>query len=154
MPNTIVVRLQSASAAADAWVRNGRKGAIQALKPLLGEHTSRPYISDATLTSVNKKLASKLSFTNARQPRARLEHIAIVTCANDIDVTMLARKLCALPEVDTAEALPVQRITAIPNDPLFSEQYHLSLVKSPDAWDIVLAAGGPAVGGIVEPGVD
>lgn len=154
MPNTIVVRLQSASAAADAWVRNGRKGAIQALKPLLGEHTSRPYISDATLTSVNKKLASKLSFTNARQPRARLEHIAIVTCANDIDVTMLARKLCALPEVDTAEALPVQRITAIPNDPLFSEQYHLSLVKSPDAWDIVLAAGGSAVVGIVDTGID
>ncbi|MBI2793114.1 MAG: S8 family serine peptidase [Ignavibacteria bacterium] len=120
----------------------------------MGEHTTRPYIADATLTSVNKKLASRPSFGKAQQPGAQLEYIAIVTSEADIDVRLLARKISALPDVDTADALPVQRITAIPNDPLFSKQYHLSLIKAPEAWDIVLATGRTAVVGIVDTGID
>ncbi len=124
------------------------------MKPFLGEHTTRPYISDATLTSVNKKLASKTTFRKAQHPSAQLEYIAVVTTEADIDVKMLARKISSLPDVDTADALPVQRITAIPNDPLFSQQYHLSLIKAPEAWDIVLATGRTAVVGIVDTGID
>lgn len=150
---TVVITWRSDSPSYQAWRLAGRHGAIADLTPLLGEHTTTPYILDATLAAVERAHALRNSTVMRPQPERTIARIMVVKYQADIDPTYVARKLSSLPDVQVAEPLSRHHLLEMPNDPDVGLQYHLPLIKAIDAWD-VLPPNKTIVVGIVDTGID
>jgi hypothetical protein len=66
---------------------------------------------------------------------------------------MVARVLEGDPNVEYAEPVYVRRLAVVPNDPMYSQQYHLPQIHAPEAWD-VQKVDSTVIIGIVDTGVD
>ncbi len=83
-----------------------------------------------------------------------LNRIMLVRYNSSQDPIYVAAKLKGLSDIQWAEPKYVRRVvTFVPNDPFYSSQYYLNLIKMPQAWD--LSQGDTSVIiGIVDTGVD
>lgn len=151
-PRTIVVAWKATSSTYAQWLQHGRQGEIPTLNELLGSHSSRGYVSDATLMSVEAAYARRghLSITRTRPSVSR---IALITFSRDIDPIIAARKVSTHPDVEFAEPLALQRLVETPNDPDVNRQYHHGLVKSFEAWPL-LPTDTTVVVAVIDTGID
>ncbi len=134
LPGTLVVKFASGSQLAAEWFAAGRRGQVEALTPLLGEHTTKSYISDATLTAVKKRLSS---FSRKTGIAETISHICIIQYSRPLDPKELIRAVEKLPGVEYAEPMPERYISFVPNDPRVQEQYHLAAMRVFEAWDLL-----------------
>ncbi len=151
-PKTVVVAWKTDSPSFLEWQSNGRRGEFADLTQILGSHTSRGYVSDATLKAV------EYAYARRNQPRItptslRITRIAIVTYAREIDAALAARKLASHPDVEYAEPLAIQRLVDTPNDPDVNRQYHHQIIKSFEAWPL-LPPDASIVVGVIDTGID
>ncbi len=152
---TVVVKWKAASGTLDTWQRARRTGSIEVLTPVLGVHSSAPYISDAVLTSVAKAYAKRnaLLAPGTIPQWLGLSRICVIRYEGTMHSRDAAAKLSAFPDVEYAEILPVRSVGFVPNDPRSPEQYHLALTRAMNAWDVIPDSGTVVVG-IVDTGVD
>lgn len=155
-PHHIVVRLKAGSPSATTWFANGRAGILPSLAPVVGTHTSAPYLLDATLQcyqgALDRRLAPRREFADTT-PRWKLLPLArTVIIACERDARTMARKLSTHPDVEAADPMPVHEILAIPNDTLYPAQWHLPWVRAQEAWDLV-PKDATAVVGVVDTGL-
>jgi len=148
----IVVIRWSPSAAAP-WINAGRTGSFEALISTIGDHTSESYVHPSILVGVRKRYEEQQSGNVVRLPALPIERIALIRYTAPLNPWVVAQKISTLPGVEYAEPLVRREIIGVPNDPLVSSQYHLSLVKAFEAWDLLPANGTVAVG-IVDTGID
>jgi hypothetical protein len=87
------------------------------------------------------------------RPDDVVSHIALVRYTSSIPPEIAARKLSQVKDVEHCEPLPVSRLLGGTNDPLFSQQYYISLIKATDAWDS-LPQGSTIIVGIADTGID
>jgi len=149
------VKLRPGSAAAQDWILSGRQGAIHSLDVVVGTHTTEGYIQDATLRSL--AAADMRRTTSIAPPPASktfLDLIAVVHYDANIDPVVASRKLAGHADLVYAEPLYIKELAGVPNDPLFASQYHLSLIKAPQAWDLLPTTNNAVVIGIVDTGID
>lgn len=151
-PHTVLVHLDPQSEIASQWLSSGRSGTLPALLPILGNHQSRGYVSDATLQCVTNALARQRSMAKS-QATLDLVYIAVVNYSATIDPHIVAQKLRSVRGVALCEPLPKMHIIGSTNDPLLAQQYYVSLIKASDAWDS-LPSGKTIVVGIADTGVD
>ncbi len=154
-PNTIVVKFRADASVYRDWTSQGRTGALAALRPLLGDHASRGYVSDATLVSVRRAHAlrdrSDVSMQSIHAPD--VARIATLTLPSTTDITKAIAALSSRTDVEYVERLPIRKLVGVPNDTLAARQYHLALVNSYAAWDL-LPVNKTIVLGIVDTGID
>ncbi|MFN8361571.1 MAG: S8 family peptidase [Candidatus Kapaibacterium sp.] len=159
IPGRIVVKFKAHSPMAEEWLRRNRSGECAAFMSLIGAHTSRGFISDATLTAVSKR-ERELGSTFRRRSSSResitdnLSRICVLECAETVDCALLARKISSNPDVEYAEPMHRQTITTDPNDPELSRQYNLQKVQAIAAWGELPAGSEPILMAIVDTGVD
>ncbi len=153
IPGTLVVKFRADDPAFVQWRSSGRSGTIPLLEPIVGPHRSRPYLRDAVLQALARRMG-QYSARSSGSPLAALERIAIIELSSQLDVQLLARKLSRHPAFEYAEPLPERRVFFLPNDSLFAQQYHLSRIKAPDAWDSIPSTAAPVLIAIVDTGVD
>lgn len=151
-PRCVVVAWKTGSPSALAWGMQGRNGDIPSLTDMLGGHTSRGYVSDATLMCIDAAYARRGKL-RVRRTQANLARIAVITYTHEIDPYLAARKISTHPDVEYAEPLAVQRIVDTPNDPDINRQYHHDLIKSFQAWTLI-PADSLVVVGVIDTGID
>ena len=99
-------------------------------------------------------LNSTKSFLLNNNSGTSLDKIIIVKYNSNQDPWFVAKQLRSLKEVEWAEpkfVYPVVDFT--PNDPSYSSQYSLPLIKAPAAWSIIQGDTSVIIG-IVDTGVD
>ena len=112
-------------------------------------------LSDNVAQSLDEfKLNSTRSFLQNNNSGTPLDRIIIVKYNSNQDPRFVAKQLSELKEVEWAEpkfVYPVVDFT--PNDPGYSTQYSLPLIKAPAAWNIIQGDTSVIIG-IVDTGVD
>ena len=112
-------------------------------------------LSDNVKRAFNEfKLNSSRSFLRNNNSGTSLDRVIIVKYDSNQDPHFVAKQLSLLKEVEWAEpkfVYPVVDFT--PNDPSYSSQYSLPLIKAPAAWNII-QGDTTVIIGIVDTGVD
>jgi serine protease len=150
--NTIIVKFKYQTDELNKWLYDGRQGEFPEFLPMLGNHTSRGYISKSTLTLLGTKFNRNAKSSSSNQVD-NLKRICIIQYTSPIDAKIAAKKISSYPWVEYAEPMPVRKIDAIPNDPRIIDQYYLQNIKAFDAWDY-LDSTRIVIIGIVDTGVD
>lgn len=91
-----------------------------------------------------------------KQYRQQLERTYIIDFDNNMDVLQFCIDLSESNFVEFAEPIPINRTTAVPNDTDYSDQFALSLMQCPAAWDIFKGQNSSEeiVIGVCDSGVD
>jgi len=76
-----------------------------------------------------------------------------VQIPEQMNPVMAAHELESDPNVEYVEPVYVRRLMAVPNDPLYSQQYHLPQIRAPQAWN-VQKGDSTVIIAIVDTGVD
>ncbi len=150
--NALIVHLRPDSRAAESWIRAERSGTLSILLPILGEHNSTGYVSNATLKALERAIQQRRAMAKMTTTHG-LEYIALVRYERSLDPKTAAAKISRLADVAYCEPLPETKIIGSTNDPLLDQQYYVSLIKANDAWDS-LPSGNPVVVGIADTGID
>ena len=99
----------------------------------------------------------KQVFNKARNTKVKeqlnLNNVYVMETSESSDIWEIVRELQNDPEVEYAEPVYINKIDATPNDPLYSQQYHLPQVHAPEAWDIGYGDNTVIIG-IIDTGVD
>lgn len=149
----IALKFRPHSPAFAAWQEKSRTGALELLSAL-GTHTTRPLVSDATLTSIRKREQSQALRKQTESMSESLARLCAIEFSQPADAALLAGKLRSLPDIEYAEVLPERTFTAEPNDPFLAQQYHLGTVHAFEAWAQLDSTAAPIVLAIVDTGVD
>jgi subtilisin family serine protease len=97
--------------------------------------------------------SSGKSFLTANNSGTGLDRIMILKYNSNSDPNYVAKQLSSLPEVEWAEPKYLYHVSSVPNDPSYSQQFSLPLIKAPAAWDIT-TGDTTVIIGIVDTGVD
>jgi serine protease len=62
--------------------------------------------------------------------------LLLVSAGNEPDPRQAAERLAAQPEVEFAQPNHLMRFNSAPNDPFYGRQWHMDLIRMPQAWDI------------------
>lgn len=150
----IALKFRSHSPAFAIWQEKSRTGAIELLSTVIGTHTTRPIVSDATLTSIRKREQSQALRKQTESMSESLARLCGIEVPQSADAVLLAGKLRSLPDVEYVEVLPKRTFSAEPNDPFLAQQYHLGIVHAFEAWAELDSTAAPIILGIVDTGVD
>ena len=82
-----------------------------------------------------------------------LERVFVMSVSLVTDVRELAKRMTNEPNVEYAEPNYIIPVDKVPNDPLYSNVYPLSIVKASQAWD-VLTGDSTVVVAILDTGTD
>ena len=112
-------------------------------------------LSDNVNKALNEfSLNSTKSFLQKNNSGTSLDRIIIVKYNSNQDPLFVAKQLRSLKEVEWAEPKFVYKVVDFtPNDPSYSSQYSLPLIKAPAAWNIIQGDTSVIIG-IVDTGVD
>ncbi len=113
---------------------------------------------DALLGSNNVARLERVSKGKSRLGKgmasAGIENIYYVYFNGGESPLSVARAFKYHPLVEYAEPLRVYRLTATPNDPLFSQQFNFQVIQAQAAWDVVKGEQGNVVVAVVDGGTD
>jgi serine protease len=145
-PGQVVIKFEATSLLGQKWIESGRNTQVDFITEIIGDHTSQGYIDNFLLQGLEK--------SNVSQSRLNsLERICLIKYTAEIDPQVLAGKLNNLPELEYAEAVPINELTSEPNDTLYKEQYYLDKIGATEAWDYV-EGNDSIVVGIVDTGIN
>lgn len=97
---------------------------------------------------------AKVLFPQSQLSRSSsLSQIVSVKYAKNIDPFFVSSKLKSNPDIDWAEPRFLYELQFTPNDPSYSQQYALTKISAPAAWDISQGDTNVVIG-IVDTGVD
>jgi subtilisin family serine protease len=85
----------------------------------------------------------------AELPELRVQRVRVAPGERDA----ARRRLVALPDVEWVEENRAFEPLAVPDDPLYTQQWHLPTIGAPAAWDLRLPGAEPVVA-ILDSGVD
>jgi len=106
------------------------------------------------LTTQGVTTAQTLFRAAAGTPSAiGLERIYRLELAANADVNKAVAALSANPNIEWAEPDYIAQAVTIPDDPLYAEQWGLSKINAPDAWDIVTGTQTVVIA-VVDSGID
>lgn len=77
----------------------------------------------------------------------------LVHAADEPDAARFAARLVQQPEVVWAEPNYLMNLQGVPNDPFFSEQWHLSAINMPAAWDINPGGSSDVIVAVIDSGI-
>lgn len=153
----IVVRFVGGSPLERQWLAAQRTGSVEAFRTLLGTHQSQGFIGNATLKAVQRAASSRKPAENTLATVSEIASIATIHYEASIDPFLAAQKIAQHPDVAYAEPLFTRSIIAqpvdAPNDPLAKFQYYLTLVRAPEAWQLITTDTTVLVG-VVDTGID
>jgi len=132
----VIIKFREHSVEFEDWLNNNRSGVISTLKPILGNHTSVPYVRDAVLQAIHLKKQSNTSLLRTSY-NSTLERIAIIEYKDTIDPFVLSSKLKSYTFIEYAEPVYKRSLLFTPNDSLFQDQYWIRNIKVPEAIDII-----------------
>ncbi len=93
----------------------------------------------------------------ARNEKAKrklnLENIFVFETDKSSDIQKIVTELNSRPDIEYAEPVYLNKIEAVPDDPLYSDQYALPQISAPAAWDIKFGSSDVIIG-ILDTGVD
>ncbi|MDZ7393683.1 MAG: S8 family peptidase [candidate division KSB1 bacterium] len=116
-----------------------------------GQATGAPAV-DATLARFGVRQVHQLLRGAKHAPNGG-ERIYRVSIDPALDPAQVAAELRKSPYLEYADPLFVHHVEDTPNDPSFSEQTYLRIVKAPQAWDVVKGDSSVIIA-IVDNGVD
>ncbi|HEY4644159.1 MAG TPA: S8 family peptidase, partial [Bacteroidota bacterium] len=123
---------------------------------VLGKGTTGDASLDAALEPYGVREVRQL-FPRHRPPEhpggVDLSRFVTVEYTSPLDPSSLAEELNKHPAVEYAEPKYVSRIEGVPNDSLYSSQWHLPVIKAAEAWDITQGSAGVIIA-IVDTGTD
>lgn len=154
MVGSLLIRLDRRHQVFKEWEASGYSGPLPSLVPVLGHHTSRPFISLSVQQCYFKALSLRYgntlkSGTSLYDPSAVVE----VSISESLSPELASRKLSSIPGILFAEPKPVHSILTSPNDSLYPDQYYLHLVRAEHAWPKI-PDNREVVVAIVDTGVD
>lgn len=150
--NRVVVRFAPASTLLERWMTAERHGSIADLERYVGPHDTEPFVTDATLRTV-ERAHERRSLARTAPGIAPLARTAVLVLPDGRSAAVVAEKLRSVPGIERADVQPEQTIIGLPNDPLATDQYYLSLIRATDAWEAI-PADATAVVAIVDTGID
>ena len=152
---SLILKFKPQTAEFDRWNAAGRKGEISELRALLGAHSSEGYLGDGTLKLVTKRYNEQMRLFANDNPAVSLSRVAVIQASSARNLSVLAKKISALPFVEFAELMPARYLCFTPNDSLYAEigQYYIKNTKATDAWD-QLTGTDKVVISVVDTGVD
>jgi subtilisin family serine protease len=104
-------------------------------------------------SSMEQKFPSAISPRSGKAKETDISTIYTVLFPENSPLKEIIQDLSALPEVEYAQLHYIPVLLYTPNDPLISEQWHLTLIRAYDAWNI--SKGDPSVViGISDTGTD
>jgi subtilisin family serine protease len=115
-------------------------------------HTGRAAL-DRLLASPDVRTARPLVNLPDQKDPVGLGRIYRLDLAPGADTAALIAALSADPSVEYAEPDYIARPAAIPNDPLFPQQWGLTKIQAPAAWDVVTGTQTVVIA-IVDSGID
>ena len=86
-------------------------------------------------------------------PQARLGRIHRLHVPPGADVLATAQALSVHPDVEFAEPDYLAQVMAVPNDPLYAQQWALPKIGAPAAWDVTTGSGAVPIA-IIDSGLD
>lgn len=134
VPGQFIVKLRSNDA-----TNSLNKTALSSIMAQYGIMQQKQFFSKAR----NSKVVEKLNLNN----------VFLMYTNESANIQNIVNELNANPAIEYAEPNYIFEIDAIPNDALYSSQYHLPQVKAPDGWDIQ-AGDTSVIVGIIDTGVD
>lgn len=115
-------------------IKNDKQDKI--LKEFLGEYKAQSYLSEELLDAYHKAIQKKNNGLLLRK-NSNLLNIYEIEYSKQIDPIILSRKISGIKEIEYAEPVYKRELCFTPNDPMVSEQYMHSLVKTFEAWEIL-----------------
>jgi gliding motility-associated-like protein len=148
IPGVIIVKIKPA-------------GASATLKSSASVNTSSGIgftLKSAKVESVRSKFGNPVSTVNRVTPLLQsdtigLDRIYEIKFSGNINIEEVINELLQDQQVEYAEPSYIYRSNYIPNDPLFANQPYLSIVKAPEAWDLIRNSSSVIIG-IVDTGSD
>lgn len=150
---SILVEFNPDSESLAQWLERGRHGSIDAFEPVLGAHSSEPYIHNSTLRCVEQAEQRSFAKRRASVSTEQLSRYGVIHITGPRNAALLAAKLQSRGLVLRAQLLPEQRIVGEPNDPEVYRQYYLPLIDAFRTWDVV-PNNGVSVVAIIDTGID
>ena len=117
--------------------------AVQSTLQKIGSVSQKAVFKDAYASSEQKRIAEEVGLD-----RWIAATVPVVT-----DIENLVLWLKKDPNVEIAEPDYIEKMDAVPNDPLYSQQQHLPQIKASQAWDIQ-KGDSTVVIAIIDTGVD
>jgi subtilisin family serine protease len=108
-------------------------------------------IMDRPVAKVDKVFFQKNKIS--RVGATELDKIYKMTVAKETDIEWLCQRLMRSGQVEYAEPNYLFPVEAVPNDSLYSQQWHLPQIHAPEAWDIDKGDSSVIIA-IVDTGVD
>jgi len=87
------------------------------------------------ITSIKKSFVHKP--LKNRFDNSGISRIYTLHFSPERNVKAVAREFAKSDFIEYAEPIPICYLDVKPNDPLFTQQNHLSKIKAPEAWDVV-----------------
>ena len=133
--HSLIVKFTTQSDEYIQWKNNERKGTIQSLVSILGNHTSRPMlrsqIFDLLISKSNANSKVKKNILSV----VNLESLAIIEYDADITPEIVSKKISSYSFIEYAEPKPVHTFNTAPNDPMISMQNYLNQIHAFEAWE-------------------
>ena len=79
--------------------------------------------------------------------------LLLVATPGEPDPAAAAARLAVQPEVEYAQPNHLMRFNSAPNDPFYELQWHMDLIRMPQAWDINPGAGADVTVAVIDSGV-
>src|SRR3989344_5523410 len=124
-----------------------------------GEKTPEAKVQAEERTKKESKIRSgKKIFPKVKDSAQNLENIQLLEADKDVNVEDLKKSYKALPQVEYAVPNYIVRGSthlnpADPNDPRFSQQWHLPKIKAEESWDITQGSSNVIVA-VIDSGID
>ncbi len=151
--SVLVIKFKSESELHKNWNSSNRAGEISFLKKYIGKHSSKPFITDDLLKSMNRKLNNNMLILNNQKNNFGIERIAIINYESNANPVILSKKISQLDGIEYAEPMYIHKINYKPNDTSYYMQHYIWQTFTHIAWDSMDTTGKPIIIAVVDTGV-
>jgi serine protease len=141
VPRMVVVKLKSASIAQS----------LSKVNTLTGLFSLDTRLQRLGAVSIQKMFRHKPIPAHSAIPD--ISRFLKVQIQEHLSPVMVAQELESDPNVEYAEPVYVRWLMAVPNDPMYSQQWHLPQIRAPQAWNVQKGDSAVIIA-IVDTGVD
>lgn len=119
----------------------------------LGDAAWRNWLQETLGEAVQVLSARALDPTQARVPTEGTQVVVTVANTTEENIRQARERAAQASEIKHAEVDPIWSSNSVPNDPLYSQQWHLPKIQAPQAWDIANGSSNVVVA-VIDTGID